>query len=365
MKKNSCRFILQLLILTIGVPVIAQTSTNKPAVIAYYFGSPTLIDSFDVSSLTHIIFSFGHLKNGKLTINNARDTLTIQNLIAQKSRNSSLKVMLSLGGWGGCKDCSDAFSTKKGRKLFAGSVQDLLEFFKADGIDIDWEYPAIAGYPGHEYKRQDKVNFTRLIRKLRKKLGSDKIISFAAGGFSDFLDQSIEWKKVMKYASFVNLMTYDLVNGNSVLTGHHTPLYSTPDQKESGDNAVSFLLAAGIPPGKLVIGAAFYGRLFDSVQNLNNGLYQPARFKSYIPGKFIPDLTGNGGYVYFWDDIAKAPYYYNPATQSFLTFENTQSLSLKTRYVIDRKLFGIMFWQLTEDQQQDGLLKAITDTLNQ
>ena len=365
MKRIYSRAVASLLLLQAGVSTEAQTNINKPAVIAYYHGSPTLIDSFDVRTLTHIIFSFGHLKNGKLSINNAKDTLTIQNLIAQKEKNPALKVMLSLGGWGGCKDCSDAFSTRKGRKLFTGSVKQLLNYFKADGIDLDWEYPAIAGFPGHEYKQEDKVNFTRLVRKLHRKLGNDKIISFAAGGFTEFLTQSIEWKKVMKHASFVNLMTYDLVNGASESTGHHTPLFSTPGQKESGDNAVNYLLGIGIPPGQLVIGAAFYGRLFDSVQNINNGLYQPARFKSYIPGKLIPDMMEKGGYVYFWDDVAKAPYYYNPATQSFLTFENARSLSLKTRYVMEKGLFGIMFWQLAEDRQQDGLLNAISDSLKQ
>ncbi|MCW3119543.1 MAG: Chitinase, partial [Chitinophagaceae bacterium] len=344
----------------------AQTKPGRPAVIAYYAGNPALIDSFNVSKLTHIIFSFGHLKGNQLHINNARDTLTIQNLVAQKKKNPDLKVMLSLGGWGGCKDCSDVFSTKKGRKEFAKSVKELLDYFNADGIDLDWEYPVIAGFPGHTYRQEDKANFTALVKKIRKKSGSGKIISFAAGGFTIFLEQSIEWKKVMKYVDFVNLMTYDLVNGGSTSTGHHTPLYSTPDQKESGDHAVNYLIAAGIPANKLVLGAAFYGRLFDSVQNVNNGLYQPARFKSYIAGKFIPDrLVEKEGYVYHWDDTAKAPYYYNPVTQSFLTFENAQSLALKTRYVVDKKLFGIMFWQLTEDKLQDGLLKAITDTLDQ
>jgi chitinase len=273
--------------------------------------------------------------------------------------------MLSLGGWGGCRDCSEVFSTKKGRKLFTRSVKELLEFFKADGIDLDWEYPAIEGYPGHPFKPEDRANFTALVKQLRKKLGKSKIISFAAGGFTTFLEHSIEWTNVMKYANFVNLMTYDLINGGSTSTGHHTPLYSTAGQAESGDHAVNYLLAAGIPANKLVLGAAFYGRLFDSVQNINNGLYQPARFRAYIPGKFIPDnLADKEGFVYYWDDIAKAPYYYNPVTRSFLTFENAESLTYKTRYVKEKKLFGIMFWQLTEDRSEGGFLHAISQEMN-
>jgi chitinase len=201
-----------------------------------------------------------------------------------------------------------------------------------------------------------------LVKKLRKKLGKDKLISFAAGGFTTFLEQSVDWKKVMRYASFVNLMTYDLTNGYSVTTGHHTPLYSSPNQKESGDNAIQWLIAAGIPSNKLVLGAAFYGRIFDSVQNVNNGLFQPCRFKSYMPTRYFDStITASNGYAYFWDDIAKAPYYYNATTQTFVTFEDKKSIELKTRYAIKNKLFGIMFWQLTEDKFHDGLLQSINN----
>jgi chitinase len=345
--------------------ISAQTAIKKTAVIAYYAGRSTTIDSFDVRQLTHLIFSFGHLTKNRLTINNALDTLTIQNLVAQKIRNPDLKIMLSLGGWGGCKDCSNIFSTKKGRREFSKSVKELLRYFDADGIDLDWEYPAIEGYPGHSYKPTDKDNFTALVKKLRKNLGDKKIISFAAGGFTAFLEQSIDWKIVMKYADFVNLMTYDLANGFSTTTGHHTPLFSSPGQKESADNAVKYLLAAGIPPGKLVLGAAFYGRVFDGVQNINNGLFQPGKFKSYLPSRFYDQaFSDTTGFIYYWDDAAKAPYYYNQVTQTFITFEDKQSIALKTRYAIENRLYGIMFWQLTEDKFQDGLLQSITNALN-
>ena len=39
----------------------------------------------------------------------------------------------------------------------------------------------------------------------------------------------------------VNLMSYDLVSGFSKFTGHHTGLYSTNEQKRSGDYGVNYL----------------------------------------------------------------------------------------------------------------------------
>jgi chitinase len=248
-------------------------SDSKLAVIAYYSGNSTLIDSFPIEKLTHIIFSFGHLKGNRLSIDNGRDTATIQKLVSLKSRNPGLKVILSIGGWGGCEFCSPVFATDRGRQEFASSTKELMHYFNTDGIDLDWEYPAIEGYPGHAYTPDDKQNFTALVKTLRDTLGNGYEISFAAGGFDSFLQNSIEWGKVMPLLDKVNLMSYDLVNGYSKLTGHHTPLYSNSSQKPSADNAIRYLDSIHVPLPKLIIGAAFYAREWDSVANVSNGLY--------------------------------------------------------------------------------------------
>src|SRR5687768_13887824 len=120
---------------------INLVSYSQPAVIAYYAGPSSRVGSFEVEMLTHIIFSFCHLKGNHLNVDNARDTLTIQKLVNLKKRNRQLKVLLSLGGWGGCKMCSDVFSTEAGREEFSRSVKELTNYFKTDGVDLDWEYP--------------------------------------------------------------------------------------------------------------------------------------------------------------------------------------------------------------------------------
>lgn len=330
------------------------------AVIAYYFGPAEQVDSFAVEKLTHIIFSFCHLKGNQLVVDNARDSLIIQKLVSLKSRNPQLKILLSLGGWGGCETCSQVFSDKNGRKEFSTSVKNLLDYFNADGIDLDWEYPAISGYPGHRFVPEDKPNFTQLVEQLRKTIGKKHEISFAAGGFSTFLEQSIEWKKVMKVCNRVNLMTYDIINGFSTVTGHHTPLYSTPQQKESTDNVIHYLDSIGVPRNKLVIGAAFYARIFENVDSVNNGLYQPGKFKRGVPFKAFPTLlSADSGFVYHWDPVANAPWLYNAAQKLFVTYDDTNSMRLKTAYAKEKKLNGIMFWQLGEDTYSGGLLDAI------
>jgi chitinase len=342
-----------------SITLFAQ-KTKKIDVIAYYTGDDKLINEYDVTKLTHIIYSFCHLKNGKLNVDNAQDSTTIKSLVLLKTINPKLKIMLSLGGWGGCAPCSDVFSTAQGRSAFAKSVKEVNDYFKTDGIDLDWEYPAIEGVPGHQYQLADRANFTELIKILRTTLGKNNELSFAAGGFTKFLDESIEWKIVMPLVDRVNIMSYDLVNGYSKVTGHHTPIYSRSKNDQSTNKAVNYLLKLGIPSEKLVIGAAFYTRVWKNVAAINHGLYQSGEHTQGVSYKeYATTLTPEKGWNYFWDSKTKAAYWYNPKEKMFATGDDISSVTAKTTYAIKNKLGGIMFWELTLDTPRDGLLEAI------
>ncbi|HYC84450.1 MAG TPA: glycoside hydrolase family 18 protein [Chryseosolibacter sp.] len=331
-------------------------------IIAYYAGGPERVDSLPAEKLTHIIYSFCHLKGNRLQFDAAADSTAVTKLVGLKQRNPKLKIILSLGGWGGCETCSDVFSTAEGREEFAASTLALNERFKCDGIDLDWEYPAIEGYPGHKFVPADRENFTALIKELRKTLGVQYEISFAAGGFRKFLEESVEWEKIINDVDRINLMSYDLINGYSEVTGHHTALFSTPLQRESAHQAIRYLLKKGVPRSKIVIGAAFYARVWEDVAAFNDGLYQQGKFKTSINYQQFPAMISpEAGFEFFWDETAMAPYAYNPKKKLFATFDDKKSIEQKTLYVIDQKLDGIMFWEISHDTLRGGLVDTIYD----
>ncbi|MBT8220595.1 MAG: glycoside hydrolase [Bacteroidia bacterium] len=329
--------------------------------IAYYQGDDQRIENYKLDQLTHLIYSFLHLDGNRLAVDDAADSITIMKLTSYKSKYPDLKVYLALGGWGGCATCFDVFNTVEGRIDFAKSTREILEQYNADGIDLDWEYPGIEGLPGHIYRKEGKHNFTLLVRELRMALGDDYDISFAAGGFPEFFDHSIEWDSVMPLVDRVNLMSYDLVNGYATRAGHHTSLYSTPEQVLSMDYGVRYLDSLGVPRSKIVVGAAFYSRHFETTSSERNGLYQDARFVAAL-NFYEMDSLSNNGYETFWDSIAKAPYKYSQAEKTFVSYDDRQSVALKTQYALDQELKGIMFWELPCDSYEDGLLNAIYQT---
>jgi chitinase len=362
---------------------------QKPVVMAYYVPEqdfkPELIP---VEKLTHIIFSFtgvidGEMKFGKPEISGPK----LEALVRQKERNPSLKVMVACGGWG-ADGFSDMALTAESRAKFIQSTKAFVEEYQIDGIDMDWEYPGISG-AGTKARPEDTQNFTQLMKGLREMLDTfdqPKILTFASAGWERYYD-FVEVGEVMKYADYMNVMTYDQVSGESIYTGHHTPLghvsgaeiAGTPFQAhldslykagESPDNdprsvekIVNFLIQKGVKPEKIIIGAAFYGRVWKGVPPTNQGLYQKSRdiHIGWLAYHQIRDqYERDSSFQRFWDEKAKAPYMYHNVDSLMVSYDDTVSVALKARFAIENKLGGIMFWELGNDTKESGsLLDAI------
>lgn len=329
-------------------------------IIAYSTGTAENIKQYPLDKLTHIIYSFLRIKNDTLDFRDEQQRLTVMQLVEMKKTYPQLKVMVSIGGWGGCAPCSELFASEIHRNNFAETTVALFNEYNIDGLDLDWEYPAIEGYPGHVFDSSDRENFTQLVTTLRNKMGNKYLLSFAAGGFIKYLEESIDWDAVMPKVDFVNLMTYDLVGGYSTVTGHHTPLRDYRPNQESTEKCVNWLLQHHVKREKLIIGAAVYARVWEQVSAENKGLYQAGRFKQGVSFKnFESYFSDSSGYRYYWDRKAKAPYQYSSSKQLFATFDDERSIRTKTKFIRRKKLGGIMFWQLMDDKTSVGLVDAI------
>ncbi|MEO8589677.1 MAG: glycosyl hydrolase family 18 protein [Flavobacteriales bacterium] len=330
-----------------------------PVLIGYYAGNGDGLEEYRIEQLTHLIWCFGHLQGDSMMVAPEQGAI-IGRMMALKERNPGMKVLMSLGGWGGCSTCSEVFGREGGRRHFARGVLDMLRYYNADGIDLDWEYPAVQGPKGHPFASEDRHNFTLLVRELRAVLGDRYEISFAIGGTDECIRQGFEWDAVMPVVDRVQIMSYDLVHGYSTRTGHHTPLRSSKEQPLSTEHAVQLLTALGVPLGKVVIGAAFYARIFKDVPAENNGLFQPGTFKNTIPCSTMDTtIIPTKGWQWYRDETAQAGYAYNASTHEFLTTDDARSIAAKAHYVNSEGLGGIMFWQLVDDRKNEGLLDVM------
>lgn len=310
-----------------------------------------LLTEEDIKALSIINIAFGNTdKQGNVTWKESDAPEYIKKI---KQINPELKVCLSIGGWssGGF---STSASTKEGRENFAKTAVDILRKNDLDGIDIDWEYPCIS-IAGIDASPDDKVNFTLLLEAVRKELDTvtEKkcLLMVATGGDAYFL-RCTEMDKASKYLDIVQIMTYDLRGGFSLQTGHHTNLYTSPTDLSSvsAHNTISQFIAAGVPKEKIVMGVAFYSRMWKGVPNVDNGHMQMAETTGgYGPGygKLVEEYINKNGYTRFWDDDAKAPYLFNGDT--FISYDDEESISHKAKYVKENGLCGLMYWEYCLD----------------
>lgn len=300
----------------------------------------------DINNLDVINIAFGTIEQGRAKWHHPECKSVISQI---KLQNPQIKILLSIGGWSAA-GFSEAAMTVEGRKRLAVSAVDIIREYDFDGIDIDWEYPClrVAGIDGSE---KDRENFTFLIEALRRTLeeAAEKkyMLTIAAGG-DEYFTSCTEMDKVQHYLDYVQLMTYDLKGGFQTFTGHHTSLYSNKRDlfPASANKAVESFIQAGVPKQKLVIGGAFYSREWRAVPDIEHGLHQMAGTTGgYGPAYHIleQDYINKNGYVRYWDDEAMAPYLFNGET--FISYDDKESLKRKAEYVMEKGLYGMMYWE--------------------
>ena len=346
----------------------------QPRVIAYVAGwsMPPVIHP---EKLTHINFAFAHVDGGgRVDFDNPDSAPALKSLLALKKQNPELKVIISVGGWE-ADGFSDAALTEASRNTFAQSVVELLRIHDVDGIDLDWEYPG-QGVAGIKHRPEDKQNFTLLLKTVRehleaasdaeKRSGSDRYTLSIASADREYFEHT-EMSRLHVFLDWLNIMSYDFFNSLTSTTGHHAGLYASEfaaPTDRNADASVRQHIAAGIPPHKLVLGVAFYGRGFAGVKPANNGLNQSyARYDGdHSYAELVDKLIGKEGFVRYWDERAKAPYLWNEAAKTFITYDDPESIRAKADYVRAKGLGGMMFWELSQDRN-DELLDVIVTSL--
>ncbi len=378
---------------------ITATPTQPPApphVIGYFTSWGVASRGYTVAQipgdkLTHVNYAFSAVNFfGKCALGDpaadtqrfygARDSVdktadikdglhgTFNQFLKLKQKYPHLKVMISIGGWNGSAQFSDIALTEESRQAFAQSCVEL--YFQKypgvfDGIDLDWEYPVSGGR--EDGRPEDKHNFTLLLAELRRQLdtqgtadGKQYLLTIAApAGPANYANYELD--HIHQYLDFINVMTYDFHGTWEMTTNFNAPLYKSSTDPSADpahfntDAAMQAYLAAGIPASKLVMGIPFYGRGWQGAPDVNYGLYQTATGPAkgtWEPGVFdYADIAKRylPTYTRYWQDEAKVPWLYDPATGIMITYEDPESVGLKADYVKAQSLGGVMLWELSND----------------
>lgn len=317
----------------------------------------------DARSLDVINIAFTYCRDSKVVFEHPESLASLDFI---RQANPKIKLLFSVGGWG-AGGFSPMASTEQGRLSFARSCVELAEKWALDGIDIDWEYPGL-DWAGIEASPDDKTNYTLMLQAIRDAFDqaghSDWLVTVAVGCDSYFIANT-EMDKVAQILDYVSIMTYDMRGCGDRVTGHHTNLYPPTDQSDLRDrrsvlHSVEIYHEAGVPYEKMVIGLAFYSRMWKGVRSDSDGYRAPAEPGNYGPGygELIEKYIGKNGFVEHWDEISKAPYLWNGDT--FISYDNPASIAAKCAFAKERGLLGLMYWEHSCDHTRT-LLKTFSE----
>ena len=319
-------------------------------------------DNIDGSHLTHIFYAFAVIDSTYQVVNFEWNDFDFYKAVqAKKLIWPHLKTLISIGGWNfnlneSTKHLfSKMASTKESRAKFISSAITYAHTHGFDGIDIDWEYPAFEPQGGSP---EDTENFTKLLREFRAAINADtntnKLLLTIAAPAGEEKFTLLELNKIHKYVDFINLMTYDLHGSWDKVTNPHTSLYSAYTNN-STNTAVTHYLLAGVPPRKLVLGLAAYGRTWTAPNTATkygdaaDGTGEAGvctQERGFLNSYEIAHMVAQGA-----TEVKDEPSdtYYAYKGDQFVTYDKLDTHLVKLNYACKKGLGGAFLWAMDLD----------------
>ena len=270
-----------------------------------------------------------------------------------KAHNNGTYAILSLGMTSSAQldDMSTVAASSELRATLISNIVNAINTYDLDGVDIDWEFQ----------KSAEKGNFTLFMQELRQavKANNPNHLVMAATGIDTYTRYDFE--NSAQYIDYISIMTYDMQN-SSIATHQSALSYKSGSCYKAISNAYTYYVTnSGINPKKLIIGIPFYGRKFTET----DGLGQSATHSGALTySSIVSDYLTDPSYEQLWDSNCQVPYLYSSTNRTFITYDNTASIAIKTKYAADNGFAGMMYWQDAQDSG-DTLFNALMDAMDE
>ncbi|WP_281558912.1 glycosyl hydrolase family 18 protein [Thalassomonas sp. RHCl1] len=364
-----------------------QTSGKVMASYVANWADPNAVDNINGNNLTHILYAFlngcgpGETDRAKALCTHKQDYELAETptsidktfaakFSALKSAYPHIKILPSVGGWGGSGTFAPMTKTKANRAVF---INDVVNYLKAnpvfDGIDIDWEWP---GTPQEGEQYADLMHELRsAFEVLGSETGREYQITSAIGSHKNNV-ANINYARAQEFMDYIFIMTYDFFGGWSKQNiGHHTALQAhsaNGNNAHGGAEGVKNLLDAGVPASKLVLGVAMYARGWDGVSPNSTGSLLGGTATSGFPKKvntwdeegvatykrLVAEIIGSegqgiNGFTVTYNAECDCHYAYRDSDSALVTFDHPKDVANKAQYALEHGLAGVFSWEYNQD----------------
>lgn len=283
-----------------------------------------------------------------------------------KESGKQFNLTLSIGGWSWSKYFSSAIKEKE--KLTNSIIQFLTEYPIFCGVSLDWEYPSDDninyGNSENEFSNEDPINLIEFCKFFRKKLNENDKEKFRISLCCSGDPNTTKLKYIRELSNYVDefhIMTYDFMGfSGDEITGHHSNLKKIDYCKFSIEDIVEKYIVYGIPSTKIFIGAISYSRSFSETEG--PGTFGIPCENEVTEYRHLPKENS----IEYWDPNCLSPFSYDHQKKVYSSYDNVNSIYYKSKYVWEKDLGGIIFWESSGDHpisHKRSLIKALHEYL--
>ncbi|KAM3959562.1 chitinase-3-like protein [Aphomia sociella] len=351
-------------------------------VVSCYYDTPNQLDKHQLMPTdihphlcTHINIAFARVVNKTIWLDDQQYKVLSQ-IVKLKQINPKLKVMLSVGGAGNDNGFSEMVVNHASRKIFIKSIKSILRNYTLDGIDLDWEFPAIHN-SHYTLQKRERQHFSQLLHEIRSEYIREKrnyLLTVAVAAPETLVDVCYDIDQLNLYADFVNIMTYDFHSYTKFtpFTGLNSPLFARSTEQLymatlNINYTVNMYMSKGLDRNKIVVGIPTYGHTFTLINPDNTRVGSPASSYGLLGSVgFVnyPDvctfINSHSSVTVKEDEDAKVPYLYK--YKEWVSYDTPKSVMEKAKYIKNNNLRGAMIYSLNADDY-GGLCGGDGDSL--
>lgn len=325
---------------------------------------------------THIIFSFATINPStfKVSAGNYQTEHIMSRIWVIKFLQADIKIWVGLGGWSfnnlGTTQTtfSDIASSATNTNIFLDSLVQMMNEYRFDGVDIDWEYPVAEDRNGRPEDYENMVTFmTKLnLRMKDTKRGNSMVLPTSYRYLQHFnikaLESQVDW---------FNIMSYDEHGSWDIANEWIGPWANSHTNMTDIQLALDLLWRNEIDPSKVTMGMAFYSRSFTLTDPAcsalgcrvssggNPGKYSNmvgvllhAEIQEIIAEKKLTPVLDHVGAVktVSWDN-------------QWVSFDDVVTWRLKANIARSQCIEGFMVWAMSQDDKKKTNILELNQAL--
>ncbi|KAJ5590784.1 CAZyme family GH18 [Penicillium hetheringtonii] len=319
---------------------------------------------------THLNYAFATIdpENFRILPSTASEKDLMKRLTNLKKIDPDLKVFIAVGGWtfndpGVTQNVfSDLAASESNQKKFFRSLSSFMSTYNFDGIDLDWEYPAADDRGG---RKEDFDNFPKFMANLKKFLkstGGRDGLSITLPASYWYL-QHFDIVNLEKHVDFFNIMSYDIHGKWDLGNEWVDPVLDSHTNLTEITNALDLLWRNDIKSEKVVLGLAFYGRVFAAADPkcMDPGCAFVSGVGILLNSELMDIMDEQNLHSKLDKDAAVKILEFD--SNQWTTYDNGDTFKLKTEFAKSQCLGGVMVWAVSHDLPYGNFSRTLGDAV--